>query len=112
MRRSLLDCARKHRSARRGGPEGRKVLLEDTMAISAHAPLDMIALDVALSRLAQLDPAQAQMVELRFFGGLSVEETAEGLGTSTPTGKPPWASPPPSFFPLTPSRHLTARPLS
>jgi RNA polymerase sigma-70 factor (ECF subfamily) len=92
MRRILLDYARKHRSARRGGRDGRKVLLEDTMAISADTPLDMIALDVALSRLAQLDPAQAQMVELRFFGGLSVEETAEVLGTSTATVKRSWAS--------------------
>ncbi len=92
MRRILLDYARKHRSARRGGPDGRKVLLEDTLAVSAEAPLDMLALDVALTRLAALDPAQAQMVELRFFGGLSIEETAEVLGTSPATVKRSWAS--------------------
>src|SRR5258706_3069711 len=92
MRRILLDYARKHRSARRGGPDGRKVLLEDTLAVSAEAPLDMLALDVALTRLAALDPAQAQMVELRVFGGLSIEETAEVLGTSPATVKRSWAS--------------------
>ncbi|HEV8148417.1 MAG TPA: ECF-type sigma factor [Bryobacteraceae bacterium] len=92
MRRILLDYARKHHSARRGGPDGRKVLLEDTLAVSEQAPLDMIALDLALTRLAELDPVQAQMVELRFFGGLSVEETAEVLATSTATVKRSWAS--------------------
>jgi len=92
MRRILLDYARKHHSARRGGPDGRKVLLEDTLAVSEQAPLDMIALDLALSRLAKLDPIQAQMVELRFFGGLSIEETAEVLATSPATVKRSWAS--------------------
>ena len=92
MRRILLDYARKHHSSRRGGPDGRKVLLEDTLAVSEQAPLDMIALDLALTRLAELDPTQAQMVELRFFGGLSVDETAEVLATSTATVKRSWAS--------------------
>ena len=92
MRRILLDYARKHHAARRGGPDGRKLLLEDTLAVSEQAPLDMIALDLALSRLAKLDPIQAQMVELRFFGGLSIEETAEVLATSTATVKRSWAS--------------------
>jgi RNA polymerase sigma factor (TIGR02999 family) len=92
MRRILLDYARKHHAARRGGADGRKVLLEDTLAVSEQAPLDMIALDLALSRLAKLDPIQAQMVELRFFGGLSIEETAEVLATSTATVKRSWAS--------------------
>lgn len=92
MRRILLDYARKHRSARRGGPDGRKILLEDTLAVSAEIPLDMIALDQALTRLAELDPQQAQMVELRFFGGLSVEETAEVLESSPATVKRSWAS--------------------
>jgi RNA polymerase sigma-70 factor (ECF subfamily) len=91
MRRILLDYARKHRAARRGG-EGRKVLLEDTMAICEQHPVDMILLDVALDKLAALDQDQAQLVELRFFGGLSVEETAEVMGTSPATVKRSWSS--------------------
>lgn len=91
MRRILLDYARKHRAARRGGA-GQKVLLEDTMAICEQQPVDMIALDLALRRLAELDPEQARLVELRFFGGLSVEQTAEVLGVSPATVKRSWSS--------------------
>jgi RNA polymerase sigma factor (TIGR02999 family) len=91
MRRILLDYARKHHAARRGGA-GQKVLLEDTMAICAQRPVDMIALDAALTKLAALDGSQAQLVELRFFGGLSVEETAEVLGVSPATVKRSWSS--------------------
>jgi|SRR5579871_1251057 len=91
MRRILLDYARKHGAARRGG-DGQKVLLEDTMAVSEQRPVDMIALDTALRKLASLDPKQAHLVELRFFGGLSVEETAEVLGISPATVKRSWSS--------------------
>ncbi len=91
MRRILLDYARKHCAARRGG-DGQKVLLEDTMAICEQQPVDVIALDGALERLAELDPTQSQLVELRFFGGLSVEETAEVMGTSPATVKRSWSS--------------------
>src|SRR5713101_7556573 len=91
MRRILLDYARKHRAARRGGV-GQKVLLEDTMAICEQHPVDMILLDVALDKLAALDEGQAQLVELRFFGGLSVEETAEVMGISPATVKRSWSS--------------------
>ena len=91
MRRILLDYARKHRAARRGG-EGKQVMLEDTMAICEQQPVDMILLDVALDKLAALDQDQARLVELRFFGGLSVEETAEVMGTSPATVKRSWSS--------------------
>ena len=91
MRRILLDHARKHDAARRGGG-GPRVLLEDAMAIDSQRPLDMIALDRALVRLAALDANQAHMVELRFFGGLSVEETAEVMKISTATVKRSWSS--------------------
>jgi RNA polymerase sigma factor (TIGR02999 family) len=91
MRRILLDYARKHRAARRGGA-GQKVLLEDTMAICEQQPVDMIALDAALERLAALDSSQGQLVELRFFGGLSVEETATVMGVSPATVKRSWSS--------------------
>jgi RNA polymerase sigma factor (TIGR02999 family) len=91
MRRILMDYARKHRAERRGGG-GQKVMLEDTMVIAEQKPLDMIALDTALNGLATLDPEQAQMVELRFFGGLSVEETAKVMGVSPATVKRSWSS--------------------
>jgi RNA polymerase sigma factor (sigma-70 family) len=67
-------------------------LLEDTMAICQQQPVDMILLDVALDKLAALDQDQARLVELRFFGGLSVEETAEVMGTSPATVKRSWSS--------------------
>jgi RNA polymerase sigma-70 factor (ECF subfamily) len=91
MRRILLDYARKHHAERRGGG-GQKVLLEDTMAIAEQTPLDMIGLDTALTQLSTLDPEQAKLVELRFFGGLSVEETAEVMGVSPATIKRSWSS--------------------
>jgi RNA polymerase sigma-70 factor (ECF subfamily) len=91
MRRVLLDYARKHRAARRGGDD-QKVLLEDTMVICEQRPLDMILLDVALEKLAALDARQSQLVELRFFAGLSVEETAEVMGVSPATVKRSWSS--------------------
>jgi len=91
MRRILLDYARKHHAERRGGG-GQKVLLEDTMAIAEQMPLDMIGLDSALTQLSKLDPEQAKLVELRFFGGLSVEETAEVMQVSPATVKRSWSS--------------------
>jgi RNA polymerase sigma-70 factor, ECF subfamily len=91
MRRILLDYARKHQAARRGAG-GQKVLLEDTMAISHQKPVDIIALDAALHKLNGLDADQSRVVELRFFGGLSVEETAEAMGVSPATVKRGWGS--------------------
>ncbi len=91
MRRILLDYARKHHAARRGSA-GQKVVLEDTMAICEQRPVDMIALDEALTRLEALDSEQARLVELRFFGGLSVEQTAEVMRVSPATVKRSWSS--------------------
>jgi RNA polymerase sigma factor (TIGR02999 family) len=90
MRRILLDYARKHQAARRGS--GQTVSLEDTMAIADDQSLDMISLDLALQKLAVLDKNQAHLVELRFFGGLSVEETAQVMGVSSATVKRSWSS--------------------
>jgi RNA polymerase sigma-70 factor (ECF subfamily) len=89
MRRILLDYARKHRI--RGGA-GEKVPVEDTMAVCRQRPVDLLVLDAALEQLGRLDPQQARLVELRFFGGLSVEETAEVLGVGTATVKRRWKS--------------------
>jgi len=91
MRRVLLDYARQHRAARRGGDD-QKVMIEDTMLISEQQPVDIILLNTALEKLAALDQRQAQLVELRFFGGLSVEETAEAMDVSPATIKRSWSS--------------------
>ena len=91
MRRVLVDYARRHKRARRGGGAER-VMLEDSVAVCGPRPLDLMALDTALEKLAALDARQAQLVELRFFGGLSVEETAEVMRISTPTVKRSWSS--------------------
>jgi RNA polymerase sigma factor (TIGR02999 family) len=94
MRRILLDYARKHHAARRGS--GQKVALEDTMALfpeqDTDQRLDMLGLDLALQKLAALDPDQSRLVELRFFGGLTVEETAQVMGISPATVKRSWSS--------------------
>ena len=91
MRRILLDHARKHNAARRGG-DNQRVLLEDHAAIANQQPLDVILLNAALDRLAELDPQQARLVELRFFAGLSIEETAEIMEISPATAKRSWNS--------------------
>lgn len=89
MRRILVDHARRRGAARRGG--GQRVTLRADVAVEAGRSLDLIALDDALSRLALLDARQAQVVELRFFGGLDVAQTAEALGVSPATVKRDWA---------------------
>jgi RNA polymerase sigma factor (TIGR02999 family) len=91
MRRILVDHARRHRYAKRGG--GAVTLsLDETMAADKPREIDLLALDDALDHLAKLDERQSRMVELRFFGGLSIEETSEVLGVSAPTVKREWAS--------------------
>lgn len=88
MRRLLVDHARGRRRDKRGGGatlvEIDSALAEPGLAVPARS-VDLLALDQALERLADLDAAQARLVELRFFGGLSVEESAEALGISTAT---------------------------
>ncbi len=91
MRRILVDHARRHGYAKRGG--GAMTLALDEV-IEAEKPreIDLVALDDALDTLAKLDERQSRMVELRFFGGLSIEETSEVLGVSAPTVKREWAT--------------------
>jgi RNA polymerase sigma factor (TIGR02999 family) len=91
MRRALVDIARRRRAARRGGPDAVRVPLEETEIAAAEPGADLLAVDAALQRLAAEDPRKAQVVELRFFGGLSVEETAEALGISVRTVHSDWA---------------------
>lgn len=91
MRQILVDHARGHRAAKRGG--GLKLELRDAMAEQkAHQNVDLIALDNALNELARLDPQQSQIVEMRFFGGLSIEDTAEVIGVSRTTVKREWST--------------------
>ena len=90
MRRVLVDYARERAAGKRGGGVGR-LPLEDSMAIGVSNHIDIIAVDDALNRLATVDPDQVRLVELRFFGGLTIEETAEVLGWSSASVKREWA---------------------
>jgi RNA polymerase sigma factor (TIGR02999 family) len=90
MRRVLVDHARSRNTAKRG--EGVcKVTLDDEIVGSGQRDIDVVALDDALTGLARLDPQQSRIVELRFFAGLSVEETSEVLKISPATVKRDWA---------------------
>jgi RNA polymerase sigma factor (TIGR02999 family) len=90
MRRILVDRARHHQAQKRGGQQQR-VTLPDLAAPSATDPADLLALDDALARLEQAHPTQAQVVKLRFFAGLTLEETAALLGVSRATAERQWA---------------------
>jgi RNA polymerase sigma factor (TIGR02999 family) len=89
MRRVLAEHARAHNAAKRGGG-ARKITLHDEAAISPTGVIDMLALDEAMDRLTRESPRQCRVVELRFFGGLSVEETAHILDVSKSTVKGDW----------------------
>jgi RNA polymerase sigma factor (TIGR02999 family) len=90
MRRVLVDRARRRGAAKRGGHQGPLTLEEATISVDVFAD-QLVALDEALERLATLSPRQARVVECRYFGGLSVEETAEALEVSPRTVKSDWA---------------------
>ena len=90
MRRILVDFARSRNSQKRGGQCERLTLAENTVA-SPEFDLQLLDLEAALEKLAQLDPRKTSIVELRFFGGLTVEETAEVLQLSTDTIMRDWS---------------------
>jgi RNA polymerase sigma factor (TIGR02999 family) len=90
MRRILVDFARERGSGKRGGGAPR-VALDEAAAVPGGAGADVIALDEALRSLAELDPRQSRVVELRFFGGLTVEEAAEVLKVSPATVERDWS---------------------
>ena len=92
MRQILVQRARARKAAKRGGAPHR-ITLDDRNIDQAHLPadVDVLALDEALSKLAALDREQARIVELRYFAGLTVEETADVLGSSPATVKRHWA---------------------
>jgi RNA polymerase sigma-70 factor, ECF subfamily len=90
MRRILLDNARRHTAAKRGSG-GRKVSLDEITSASVDAANEsLIALDTALQKLETIDTEQSRIVELRYFGGLTIEETAEVLKTSPSTVQREW----------------------
>lgn len=90
MRRVLVEHARRRDADKRGGSVIR-VPLDEAPEVAGESDVDLLAIDEALGRLAVIDPQQTRIVELRFFGGLSVEETAEALGVSTTTVKRDWS---------------------
>ena len=91
MRHILVDHARKYSYAKRGGG-ARKIPLDDALARMDQKASEIVALDDALKTLAVIDPRKSQIIELRFFGGLSIEETAEVMKISSPTVQREWRS--------------------
>ena len=89
MRRILVDSARAHRASKRGGDRF-CVSLKNIAAFGEQPDADLLALHDALNRLEEIDPDQARIVELRFFGGLTIKETAEVMGTSHATVEREW----------------------
>jgi len=90
MRQILVEYARGRNAAKRNA--GYRVMLDDTVNLFKARSVDLVALDDALKELARLDPRQSRVVELRFFGGLSTEETAAVLGISSATVKRDWST--------------------
>ncbi len=90
MRRILVDHARSHRASKRGGSY-RRISLSEGAILSNDRDTDLTELDEVLKRLATIDPQQSRVVELRIFGGLTVEETAEVMGISSRTVKREWS---------------------
>ena len=89
MRRILVDHARRRRTKKHGG-EVRMVLLDEVPDLASERGLDLLAIDEALSELAEVDESLARLVELRFFGGLEHDEIAAVLGVSNPTVRRRW----------------------
>ncbi len=91
IRRILVDHARRRHALKRGA-DAVKLSLDEAIAASGQRDFDLVALDEALENLAKLDPQQSRVVELRFFAGLSIEETAEVLSISPATVKRDWTT--------------------
>jgi len=89
MRQLLVDYARARQRLKRGGAQWR-ISLTAAAEIAQEQAVDLLALDEALETLARVDPQRSRLVELRFFGGLTIEETAQVVGVSTPTVERGW----------------------
>src|SRR5215510_2716802 len=90
MRRILVDHARQHQAAKRGGSDQQRLSVTTAEALLEQPKIDLLALNEALDELAQMDPQQSRIVELKFFGGLSIEETAQVLGIGHATVERDW----------------------
>jgi RNA polymerase sigma factor (TIGR02999 family) len=90
MRQILVQRARARRADKRGGPDAERITLGDDVAADAGTGIDVLSLDAALERLAALNARHAKIVELRYFGGLTVEEVAESLDVAPATVKREW----------------------
>jgi len=89
MRRILIDNARRRTAGKRG--KGEKISLEDVATVSTQKPQSLLALDEALRELEKIDPQQSRIIELRYFGGLTIEEAATAMDISPATVKREWA---------------------
>jgi len=90
MRRILVDHARRHQAEKRGGSDQQRLSITSAEELVAQPLVDLLALNEALDELSQMDPQQGRIVELKFFGGLSIEETAEVLSISHATVEREW----------------------
>jgi RNA polymerase sigma factor (TIGR02999 family) len=91
MRQILVEYARSRGAAKRGG-SACKITLDESFALPHRIDVDVVALDKALNQLSELDAQQSRIVELRFFGGLTIEDTSEVLGISSATVKRDWVT--------------------
>lgn len=91
MRRILINHARSQKAAKREGYT-QAIALEDALGVFTNPEVDLLELNTALQQLAELDPQQGRVVELRYFGGLTIEETAEAMGISPATVKREWGT--------------------
>ncbi len=92
MRRILVNHARDRHADKRGGPDVLRVSLDEAISFFEERDVNLVALDEALTRLEEMDQRQSQIVELRFFGGLTIEEVAAQLHTSRATVKREWST--------------------
>lgn len=90
MRRILVDHARQHRAAKRGGLDQQRISITSAERVMKQPEVDLLALNEALEELAQMDPQQGRIVELKFFGGLSIDEIAEVLSIGHATVERDW----------------------
>lgn len=90
MRRILVDHARQHQAAKRGGSKQQRLSITSAERVVKQPEIDLLALNEALDELTKMDPQQGRIVELKFFGGLSIEETAEVLGIGHATVERDW----------------------
>jgi len=90
MRRIVVDHARQHQAVKRGGSNQQRLSITSAEQFAKQPEVDLLALNEALDELARIDPQQGRIVELKFFGGLSIDETAEVLGVSHATVERDW----------------------